>query len=159
MALPEVAPLLAKDFVELKLDVERNPGAMEILQRYTAKKPGYPWILFLDSEGKALADGFDPQGANIGCPYEDKEIAHFVSMLDKARVNLTPADLDTLRKSLVEERGKIERAARAMVSSEFGEFSGLGAVERLAKAWTCGHGGLLALMLPPRRRIGKSISQ
>ena len=114
MALPEVAPLLAKDFIELKLDVERNPGAQKILERYTTKSPGYPWIVFLDGEGKALADGYDAQGQNIGCPNDDDEIAHFLSMLERARVNLQPADLETLRKSLVEarERRKQPQAAR-----------------------------------------------
>ena len=104
MALPEVAPLLAKDFIELKLDVDRNPGAKEILARYTKQDPGLPWIVFLDSEGKALADGFDEQGSNIGAPNKDSEIAHFVKMLDKARVNLQPADLERLRQSLVDAR-------------------------------------------------------
>jgi hypothetical protein len=114
MALPEVAPLLAKDFIELKLDVDRNPGAQEILARYTKGVPGFPWILFLDCEGKALADGFDANGVNIGAPYQDAEIAHFMTMLEKARVHLQPADLEALRKSLVDARVKKEaqRAAR-----------------------------------------------
>jgi len=109
MALPEVAPLLAKDFVDLKLDVDRNPGAKEILERYTTKHPGYPWIVFLDCDGKALADGYDAAGQNIGCPWKDEEIAVFLGMLEKARVNLQPADLETLRKSLVEAREKQEK--------------------------------------------------
>jgi hypothetical protein len=112
LALPEVAPLLAKDFVELKLDVDRNPGAKEILKRYTTKDPGYPWIVFLDADGKALAESFDAKGDNIGCPWKDEEIAVFLGMIETARVNLQPADLELLRKSLVENRERVEAAQK-----------------------------------------------
>ena len=110
MAQPENAPLFAKDFVDLMLDVERYAGAPEILARYTQKQPGWPWVVLVGADGKALADSYDGKGENIGFPSTDPEIAHFVSMLEKARQQLTPADLETLRKSLVETREKAERA-------------------------------------------------
>jgi len=110
MAQPEIAPLFEKDFVDLMLDVERYSGAAEILKRYTDKQPGWPWMVLVGADGKALADSFDAKGENTGFPSTDPEIAHFVSMLEKARLQLTPADLETLRKSLVETREKAERA-------------------------------------------------
>ena len=110
MAQPAIAALFEKDFVDLMLDVERYAGASEILARYTDKKPGWPWMVLVGADGKALADSYDAKGENIGFPSTDAEIAHFVSMLEKARLNLTPSDLETLRKSLVEVREKAERA-------------------------------------------------
>jgi uncharacterized protein YyaL (SSP411 family) len=109
MAQPEIAPLFEKDFVDLMLDVERYNGASEILARYTPKQPGWPWMVLVSPDGKALADSYDAKGENIGFPSTDAEIAHFVSMLEKARSQLTPADLETLRISLVETREKAER--------------------------------------------------
>jgi thiol-disulfide isomerase/thioredoxin len=103
MAQPEVA---------LMIDAERYAGAPEMLKRYTDKQPGWPWIVLLDGEGHALADSYDGKGENIGFPSADAEIAHLASMFEKARTHFAPADLETLRKSLVETREKAEKAAK-----------------------------------------------
>lgn len=114
MAQPEVAELLAKDFVDLKIDTDRMLGGKEALATARGSdKGGIPWFLFLDADGKVLADSNDAAGNNTGFPYADEEIAHFVTMLGKARVNLTPADIETLRKSLVASREADEARKRA----------------------------------------------
>ena len=114
MARAEVAPVLAKEFVLLKIDEDRMVGGKEMLA--AARKAaglkesgGIPWIVFYDAEGKALANSDAAEG-NIGCPYKDEEIAHFVTMLEKARSNLTPADIEGLRKSIVTMRTEDEAA-------------------------------------------------
>jgi hypothetical protein len=114
MARAEVAPVLAKEFVLLKIDQDRMVGGKEMLA--AARKAvglkeggGIPWIIFYDADGRALANG-DAADGNIGCPYKDEEIAHFVTMLDKARHKLTPDDIEGLRKSIVTMRTEDEAA-------------------------------------------------
>lgn len=120
MAEPSVSALVEKDFVDLMLDAERYKGAPEILKRYTDKQPGWPWFVVLDGEGHALADGYDAKGQNIGFPSEDGEIAHFVGMLEKGHTRLTPADLEVLRKSLVETREKAKQAQKQAAPASAG---------------------------------------
>jgi thioredoxin-related protein len=100
LARPDVAGLLTKDFVELKIDLDRMTGAQEIFKRYNAKAAGgIPWFVFLDAKGEALIDSNGPKG-NIGFPAEPDEIVHFMKMLETARRHLSNADLAQLRKSL-----------------------------------------------------------
>jgi thiol-disulfide isomerase/thioredoxin len=122
MANPEVAALLAKDFVDLKIDVDRTVGGKEAfvveLRRAEPKVDapenyGIPWIVLLDGDGKQLAVGHTENG-NVGCPATEEEIAHFVAMLGKARVHLTDADVAALRDSLLKHTESVRaRAANA----------------------------------------------
>jgi thiol-disulfide isomerase/thioredoxin len=121
LAKPEVAALLSKDFVDLKIDVDRTVGGKEEfaaeLKRAEPKvaDPEHftiPWIALLDGDGKQLAVGHTEKG-NIGCPVKTAEIDHFVAMLGKAKVHLTDADVATLRDSLL----KHTEAVRARASN------------------------------------------
>lgn len=112
MAQPAVAERMDKDYVDIMLDAERYKGATDVLKRYTQKNVGWPWFVLLDADGKALAESFDAKGDNIGCPWKDEEIAVFIAMLDKTRTRLSPADLETLRKSLAENRERVEAAQK-----------------------------------------------
>ncbi len=120
MAEAEVAPLFAKDYVDLMIDVERYTGAPEVLKRYSEKQPGWPWIVVLAADGKALVDGYYAPGKNMGFPSEDVEIAHFVSMLEKTRTNLTPAEVQTIKQSLLDTREKVERAQKQAAPASAG---------------------------------------
>lgn len=100
MAQPEIAALLAKDFVDLKLDVDRATGAKEIQARFPrSEKQGIPWFVFLDGEGRELIDSSGPKG-NTGFPQADEERAHFRTMLEKARQKLTAEEIGKLVDSL-----------------------------------------------------------
>jgi thiol-disulfide isomerase/thioredoxin len=101
LARPEIAPVLAKDFVDVKIDMDRTTGAKEVLTRYNpSAQGGIPWFVILDVDGKAVVTSDGPKG-NIGYPGEPHEIAHFCKMLETARHRMTADDVEALRKSLV----------------------------------------------------------
>jgi thiol-disulfide isomerase/thioredoxin len=109
MATDEVRSILSKQFVDVKIDVDRTIGAKEIFDKYRGPKDtGIPWFAFLDPTGKSLADATGPKG-NVGFPYEPNEVAHFESMLRKVPGKLTDADIKALVGSLNGNREKEEK--------------------------------------------------
>jgi uncharacterized protein YyaL (SSP411 family) len=110
LAREDMAPLLGREFVDVKVDLSRMTGAQEVLRRYNPDASGgIPWFVFLDSRGKALATSDGPRG-NIGYPALPEEIAHFVGMLRKAARKLGPAQIDEIEAALKAEGKKIEAA-------------------------------------------------
>lgn len=104
MARPEVAGLLAKQFVDLKIDVDRMTGGQELVKKYRGEKDGgIPWFVFVDAEGKALVTSDGPEG-NVGFPAADGEIAYFESMLAKSAGKLSKSEQQELIESLRDER-------------------------------------------------------
>lgn len=104
MARPEVAAILARDFVDLKIDQDRMIGAAEIFKKYNPQGGGgIPWFVVLSPAGEAIVTSDGP-GGNIGHPAKDEEISHFLGMMDKGARRMTPADRSALQKSLVAER-------------------------------------------------------
>jgi hypothetical protein len=101
MALPNVASLLKKEFVIVKLDFDRGIGAKDIEKRYIDKEQGLPWFAFIDGDGKALVTSTAAKG-NVGHPYQPEEVAHFKTMLQTAKRHLTDAEIDTLIASIVD---------------------------------------------------------
>ena len=99
MALPEVSSVLAREFVTLKIDQDRAPGANDLAKRYQTKYEGLPWFAFLDGDGTMIANATAAKG-NVGFPGLPEEIAHFKTMLDKAKRHLTDADIALLIASL-----------------------------------------------------------
>jgi len=104
LARPEIATTIGKEFVEVKIDIDRMDGGKAVLARYNpmADKAGIPWFAFLDSKGKALATSDGPKG-NIGFPGNEMEIGHFLKMLDTTKRHLAKEDLDQLQASLMAE--------------------------------------------------------
>jgi hypothetical protein len=105
MASKDVAPVLAKEFVTLKLDFDRATGAKDIQRRYIDKEQGLPWFAFLNAGGKSLVHSTGPKG-NTGFPAEPHEIAHFKTMLETVKRHLTDADVAFLVTSLEEANRK-----------------------------------------------------
>jgi len=96
----EDAAALHKEYVTVKIDIDRMIGGKEVLAAYPkSDKQGIPWFVFLDPDGKELADSMGPSG-NIGCPNQDEEIDAFLAILKKIAVALKDDDLAALRKSL-----------------------------------------------------------
>jgi uncharacterized protein YyaL (SSP411 family) len=120
MAKPEVAALLGKDFVDVKIDNDRMTGAKEIyeaqLKAAGQKGSGIPWFVLLDADGKLLAHATGPKG-NVGFPYQPEEVEHFGTMLTAAKKNLTDAEIATLVQMLhanrLEEEAKKKPKAGA----------------------------------------------
>ena len=100
MATKDVAALLAKEFVIVKLDIERGIGAKEIERRFISKEPGLPWFAFLDGGGKCLIHSTRPDGGNIGHPFKPDEVAYFKTMLQTVKKHLTESDINFLIQSL-----------------------------------------------------------
>src|SRR5262245_47704463 len=112
MVSEPAAALLPKDYVALEIDVDRETHGAEVIERLGGKDKGLPWMAILDAQSAKLATSDDAQGQNIGCPYKDEEIAHFLAMLKASRVALTDADHEALRASLVAVR-KADEAKKA----------------------------------------------
>jgi len=101
MAKDEVRTLLAKDFVEVKIDEDRMVGGKELeAKTRPAGSGGIPWFAFIDPKtGKQVATS-DGEKGNIGFPAQPEEIAHFVGMVKTVAHNLTAADIAKLEASL-----------------------------------------------------------
>ena len=101
MAAKDVAPLIAKEFVTVKLDYDRGIGAKDIEKRFIDQEQGLPWFAFVAPDGKAIVHSTRPKLGNIGHPNAPDEVEYFKTMLQKARKHLTDGDIDTLIASLV----------------------------------------------------------
>jgi uncharacterized protein YyaL (SSP411 family) len=100
MALEDVAPVLGKQFIPLKLDTDRSKGADDVLKRYAGEqRGGIPWFAFIAPDGKAIITSTGPKG-NVGMPWEPHEVEHFRTMLEKAKTRLTDADVAALIASI-----------------------------------------------------------
>ena len=111
LAQDEIGAIFGKDYVDVKVDQDRMVGAAEVEAKYEMPKDsGIPWFLILDpTTGKTLATSTGPKG-NIGYPGEDEEIQHFLGMLEKTSKNMTPADIEKLKASLIEASKRIKGA-------------------------------------------------
>jgi hypothetical protein len=124
MAQEDVRTILAKEFVDLKIDVDRTVDGKETLQRFRGdEQQGIPWFAILDGAGKVLARGDMASGGPIGFPYEEAEIETFAAMLAESATRLTPDDLGALKRSLAavrerDERAKAERKAKEVPPEE-----------------------------------------
>jgi len=108
LARPDIAPVLAKDFVDIKIDTDRFAGGEAILKKYNAAKEsgGIPWFVILDADGKPIADSNNSAGQNIGFPSAPDEIAAFGALLKKTAKSLSQVEIDkliaTLRETIAE---------------------------------------------------------
>jgi len=110
LAVPEVEEVLAKDFVEVKIDVDRTLGGKDMHKHYAQREnTGIPWFALLDSDGETLSTSDGPNG-NIGCPVQDEELAHFRTMLNAAAKHLSEDDIKKITAKL---QDKDEKAAAA----------------------------------------------
>jgi thiol:disulfide interchange protein len=110
---PEVMAVLSKDFVPLKIDVDRTIGGKELLAKYRGGDGGgIPWFVFLDGEGQALCDSDDP-GSNLGCPWSPEEIAAFGKLVARVKQRITDDELAALLKTMGPPKEKEEPAEGA----------------------------------------------
>lgn len=106
MAREDVNLLLAKDFIDVKIDEDRMTGGKSLKPKYGADdKAGIPWFAFLDADGTVIITSMGPKG-NTGFPQAPLEIAHFETMLKKGAKNLNHEDLKALCASLTTKEVK-----------------------------------------------------
>jgi thioredoxin-related protein len=104
LARYDIAKVFGKDYVDVKIDMDRMTGAKEILTRFNSSgSGGIPWFVILDAKGKPMATSDGPNG-NIGFPANDEEITHFVKMLDASKRLLTDSDINLLKNSLAPQK-------------------------------------------------------
>jgi thiol:disulfide interchange protein len=117
MERPAVKPLLARDFVELKLDVDRTRGGKEILAGLRGSaEGGVPWFAFLEGDKAVAHSGLGDQ--NLGCPWSDAEIEAFGKLLATAAKTLSPAEIAALQADLRTFKRETEDAAKAKAAAE-----------------------------------------
>ncbi|HWE40234.1 MAG TPA: thioredoxin family protein [Isosphaeraceae bacterium] len=95
LARPDVAEVVGRDFVMLKVDTDRDRGGSALWTRFNPARGGIPWFAFLDADGKALTTSDGPRG-NIGYPATPEEIAHFLKMLETTHKGITKEQIDAL---------------------------------------------------------------
>ena len=126
LARPEISAILARDFVVLKVDVDRMTSGKDVMKKYRPDESGgIPWFTVLDAKGDKLAtsDLLQGQNKNIGYPAEPKEINAFMSMIEGQARRIEPGQIAELRKELEQAGEKIvaemkQRAAEAAKKKE-----------------------------------------
>ncbi len=107
LAKPRIETILRKDYVVVKIDLQRMKRATDVMQR--VRKPTeegcFPWFAFLDRDGRILITSTKPGFGNIGFPVEPKnEIPHFVHMLKTTRSKITDAEIDLIAAELAKPK-------------------------------------------------------
>jgi uncharacterized protein YyaL (SSP411 family) len=108
LAQPDVAALMGQDYLDVKIDTERMENGQAVLETYCKKQGGIPWVVILDSEGKALATSDGPKG-NVGYPYEPHEIEHSVGMLKQTARKMSGQQVEQVAEALQRSRAAIEK--------------------------------------------------
>ena len=87
----KTAPIYAKGWVDVMIDVDRDTNGKAINERLKGKRSGgLPWMVILDADGKELVSSNaenDPKkkNGNIGGPRADWEQAWLIEMMQRTR--------------------------------------------------------------------------
>jgi len=103
----EVARIVGKYFVLVKVDIVTNPGGEEMYKKYGSDRGVPAWTL-LNPDGKGIGDSGDGRD-NVGFPYEEKEVAHYLKAIRAAAPKLTEAEVDLLMRKLAQVGPKKEK--------------------------------------------------
>jgi len=114
MALPQVKPVLDKDFVQCWIDTDRMTGGQEMLDKMRGgARGGIPWFVFTEPDGTPIVDADDLSGGNLGCPHTEEEVETFGRLLDKARLRITGVELAAVVEAFHEAGARGEAARRS----------------------------------------------
>ena len=104
MAIEDVAQVLARDFVHVKIDIDRMIGGKELLAQYRkTERGGIPWFVFLDGNGEVLITSDGPDG-NLGCPWSPEEKDAFRKILAEVTVTISNDDINAITEHLGEKK-------------------------------------------------------
>ena len=91
---------MGRDYVTIKIDVERNASGDAVAKRLRGeRRGGIPWMIILDADGKELVSSDAPSG-NIGCPVQPEEVAWFAEMLRRSTTRLDDDDVAGIQAEL-----------------------------------------------------------
>jgi len=91
---------MGRDYVTIKIDVDRNPNGDAVAKRLRGeRRTGIPWMVILDADGTELVCSDAPTG-NIGCPVEPEERAWFGEMLRRSTTRLGVDELAAIQAEL-----------------------------------------------------------
>lgn len=124
MDLPEVKPVLAKDFVACWIDTDRMIGGAEFLKKVRGGGGGgIPWFTFMEADGTQLITSDTVLGSNLGCPHTEKEVAAWGETLRKARLRITDAEIAEVMEAFNEAgaRGDARRKAEQEATASAGQ--------------------------------------
>jgi thiol:disulfide interchange protein len=108
LARPEIAKIMDRDFLDVKIDTERMTHGKDVEKQFRPKGGGgIPWFAVLDAQGNVLATADGPKG-NVGFPVEPHEIAHFMDVLKKTTRHMSSRDLGEIEHALIESAAKIK---------------------------------------------------
>lgn len=94
MELPEVKPVLERDFVICWVDTDRTIGGAELLKKVRgSERGGIPWFAFLEPDGRKVATSDTVLGANLGCPHTEEEVEAWGETLRRARLKITDEEI------------------------------------------------------------------
>jgi thioredoxin-related protein len=109
----EIAAILDRDFVIVKIDIERMTHGKEVMSQVRPKADGgIPWFAILDPKGKPVGTSDGPQG-NIGYPVKPEEIDHFMALITKEGRRIEASHRERLKQSLQEAAEQIEKQQKA----------------------------------------------
>ncbi|HPF13812.1 MAG: hypothetical protein H6827_04950 [Planctomycetes bacterium] len=95
---------MAKDYVLLKIDVERDLHGEEVATKLRGERTGgIPWIVITDANGTELVASDRPTDkgpSNIGCPVSPEERGWFLSMLQQTQQRMAAEGLATIEREL-----------------------------------------------------------
>ena len=98
-----VAPIYAKGWVDVMVDVDRDTGGKALNDRLKGKRSGgLPWSVILDASGNEIVSAnAEPKGGNIGAPVKPEECAWMIEMLKRSSGNkVSFSDLKVLEQEL-----------------------------------------------------------
>ncbi|MDB4426404.1 hypothetical protein N9151_00240 [bacterium] len=91
---------MGRDYVTIKIDVERNASGDAVAKRLRGeRRGGIPWMVILGADGKELVSSDAPSG-NIGCPVQPEEVAWFAEMLRRSTTRLDDDDVAGIQAEL-----------------------------------------------------------
>lgn len=102
----DIAPLVGKDFIDLKIDIERMTGGEAVYQRIRKEGQGIPWFAILNASGETVATSDAPNG-NIGFPISPDGIDHFMGMVNTASKQLSSEEKGRIKTALQQEANGI----------------------------------------------------
>ena len=102
---PETERVVANNYVVVNLTVQErgenkaleNPGGAEAMDGWGGAKSGLPFYVFLDADGKKVADSNAmPDGTNVGFPGNAGELQIFLHLIDTTAPRLGVSDRATI---------------------------------------------------------------